>query len=87
MLIFKNLNKVPNIGILVTGDVVGLFTSIPLNKGPEILKKQFESFDEKSIPRKIWLKQLNLFSKVITLGRIHESKISCRAFGTKFAPL
>ena len=47
----KNLNKAPDIGIMVTGNIVGLFTNIPNNEGPEILKKLLDSFDEKSIPR------------------------------------
>ena len=43
----KNLNKVPAIVIIVTPNTVGLITSISHNEGPKILKKQFDSFDEK----------------------------------------
>ena len=42
-----NLNKVPGIVIIVTPNALGLITSISQNEGPKILKKQFDSFDEK----------------------------------------
>ena len=50
LLKLKNLKKVPDNAIIVTADVVGLYPSIPLNKGLEVLKKQLDNFHEKSIP-------------------------------------
>ena len=50
----KNLKKVPDNAILVTADVVGLFSRIPQNDGLEVLKKQLDNFHQKSIPTK-WL--------------------------------
>ena len=41
--------KIPDNAILVTAVVAGLHAGIPLNDGPEILKKQLDSFDEKQI--------------------------------------
>ena len=46
----KNLNKVPDNAILVTGYVVGLYPSNPHNEGLEVLKKVLDNFYEKLIP-------------------------------------
>ena len=46
----KNLKKVPDNVILVTAGVVGLYPSIPHNKGLEVLNKQLDNFYKKWIP-------------------------------------
>ena len=43
------MNKVADIAVLVTADVVGHYPSILHSKDPEIPKEQLDSFDEKSI--------------------------------------
>ena len=42
----KNLGKIPENVFLVTTDVVGLYPSIP----HDVLRKQLNAFDNKSIP-------------------------------------
>ena len=46
----KDLGKIPENAFLVTADVVGLYPSIPHDEGLEVLRKQFNAFDNKSIP-------------------------------------
>ena len=88
LLKLKNLNKVPDIGIMVTGNIAGLFTNIPHNKDPEILKKQLDSFDEKSIPRKDWVKMTEsvLKNNYFEFNSNVKHQLSGTAIGTKFAP-
>ena len=45
----KNLGKIPENAFLVTADVVGLYPSIPHDEGLEVLRKQLNAFDNKSI--------------------------------------
>ena len=46
----RNLGKVKENAFLLTADVVGLYPSIPYNEGLEVLRKQFNAFDNKFIP-------------------------------------
>ena len=46
----KNLGKITENAFLVTADVVVLYPSIPLNEGLEVLRKQLNAFDNKSVP-------------------------------------
>ena len=45
----KNLGKIPENASPVTADVVGLYPSIPHDEGLEVLRKQLNAFDNKSI--------------------------------------
>ena len=49
--------------IIVTPNALGLITSISHNEGPKILKKQFDSFDEKWIPSKDFVKMIEFVLK------------------------
>ena len=46
----KNLGKILENEFLVTADVVELYPSIPHDEGLEVLRKQLNAFDNKSIP-------------------------------------
>ena len=46
----RNLGKIPENAFLVTADVIGLYPSIPHDEGLDVLRKQFNAFDNKSIP-------------------------------------
>ena len=59
----KNLKKVPNNAILVSGNVVELYPSIVHNEGLEVLKKHLHNFPEKSIPTANLFKMAEFFLK------------------------
>ena len=62
LLKLKSLNKVSDNAILVTANVVGDYPSIPHNKGIEVLKKELDNFDKKSIYTEYSVKMAKLFS-------------------------
>ena len=84
----KNLNKAPDIGMIVTADVFGLLTNIPHNKGPEILKKRLDSSEEKPITSKDLVKMTELVFKnnYFEFNSNVKHQTSGIAIGTKFVP-
>ena len=74
----KNLGKIPENAFLVTAVVVGLYPSIPHDEGLEVLRKQLNAFDNKSIPTEDLVKMLNLFSRTIILNLIQLLNIKFR---------
>ena len=55
------LGKLPENAILVTTDIVGLYTSIPHVDGLEALSAKLEEREDKSIPTEDLLQMLDLF--------------------------
>ena len=84
----KILKKVPDNAILVTADIVGLYSSIPHNEGLEVLKKQLDNFYEKSIPTEDLVKMAEFVLKnnYFEFDSNVKHQISGTAIGTKFAP-
>ena len=84
----KNLGKIPENAFLVTADVVGLYPSIPQDEGLEVLRKQLNAFDNKSVPTEDLVKMAEFVLK----NNYFEFNSSCKhqilgtAIGTKFAP-
>ena len=73
----KNLGKIPENAFLVTDDVVGLYTSIPHDEGLEVLRKQLNAFDNKSIPNE-HLEKMAEFVLTIILNLIKLLNIKFR---------
>ena len=46
----KRVGEIPKGAILVTVDVVGLYSSIPHDRGLEVLRKQYSKFKDKIVP-------------------------------------
>ena len=85
----KNLGKIPENAFLVTADVVGLYLSIPHDKGLEVLSKQFNTFDNRSIPTEdlVEMAEFALKNNHFEFNSTVKHQISGTAIGTKFAPL
>ena len=66
----NGLKKVPDSAILVTADVFELYPSIPHDKGLEVLKKQLDYFDDKSIPTEDLVKIAEFVLKITILSLI-----------------
>ena len=84
----KNLSKIPENAFLVTADVVGLHPSIPHDEGLEVLRKQLNTFDNKSIPTEDLVKMAEFVLKnnYFEFNSTVKHQISETAIGTKFAP-
>ena len=84
----KNLRKIPENAFLVTADIVGLYLSIPHDEGLEVLRKQLNVFDNKSIPTEDLVKMAEFVLKnnYFEFNSSCKHQISGTAFGTKFAP-
>ena len=84
----KNLGKIPENAFLVTADVVGLYPSIPHDEGLEVLRKQLNAFDNKSIPTEDLVKMAEFVLKnnYFEFNSTFKHQISGTAIGTKFAP-
>ena len=84
----KNLGKIPENAFLVTADVVGLYPSIPHDEGLEVLRKQLNAFDNKSIPTEDLVKMAEFVLKnnYFEFNSTVKHQISGTAIGTKFAP-
>ena len=73
--------------ILVTADVVGLYPSIPHDDRLEVLRKQLNAFDNKSIPTEDLVKMAEFVLKnnYSEFSSSFKHQISGTAIGTKFA--
>ena len=82
------MKKVPDNAILVLGDTVRLCHSIPHNKRLDVLKKQLDDFDEKSLPTKNLVKmaEFNLKNNYFEVNSNLKHQISGTAIAAKFAP-
>ena len=83
----KNINTLPENTMLVTADVVGLYTSIPHEAGISALKKALENRLVKKIPTENLIKMAELVLKnnLFEFNNVFQ-QISGTAIGTKFAP-
>ena len=94
LLQLKNLGKIPENAFLNTADVVGLYPSIPHDEGLEVLRKQLNAFDDKSIHTEDLVKMPEFVFKNndfesklnLSLNSCFKCQISETAIGTKFAP-
>ena len=84
----RNLGKIPENVLLVTADVVGLYPSIPHDEDLEVLRKQLNAFDNKTIPTKDLVKMADFVLKnnYFEFNSSFKYQISGTAIGTKFAP-
>ena len=90
----KNLGKIPENAFLVTADIVGLYPSIPHDEGLEVLRKQLNAFDDKSIHTEDLMKKAEFvlknndfeFKLNLNLNSSFKRQISGTTIGTKFAP-
>ena len=85
----KNLRKIPENVFLVTADVVGLYPGIPYDEGLQVLRKQLNTFDNKSIPTKHLVKMAEFVLKnnYLEINSTVKHQISGTAIGTKCPPL
>ena len=74
--------------MLVTADVVGLYPSIPHDKGLKILRNQYDKFIDKavSIEDIIKMAKFVLKNNLFEFNSKFYKQISGKAIGTKFAP-
>ena len=82
-----NLEEIPEKTILVTIDVVSLYTNIPHEDGIEATRKAFDSREDKQLPTEILIKLLELVLKRTTFkfnGKHYEQKQGT-TMGTKMA--
>ena len=72
----------------ITADVVGLYPSNPHDEGLEVLRKQLNAFDNKSIPTEDLVKMAEFVLKnnYFEFNSSFKHQISGTAIGTKFAP-
>ena len=86
----KNLGKITENALLVTADIVGLHTRITHDEGLEVLRlrKQFNAFDNKSIPTEDLEKMTEfvLNNNYFEFNLNVKHQISGTATGNKFAP-
>ena len=84
----KNLEKIPENAFLVTADVAGLYPSIPHDEGLEVLRKQLNALNNKSISTEDLVKMAEfvLKSNYFEFNSSFKHQISGTAIGTKFAP-
>ena len=84
----KAAGEVPKGAILVTADVVRLYSSIPHSEGLDILKKQYENYPNK----KASTEDIGKMADFVLKNNLFEfdskfyKQISGTAIGTKFAP-
>ena len=84
----KHLGKVPSNVILVTGDVVSLYPSIPHERGLEAMYEKLEERVEKKIPSSnlVNMAVFVLENSYFEFDSKVKKQISGTATGTKFAP-
>ena len=84
----QHLGKIPENSLLDTADVVGLYPSIPHDEGLDVLSKQFNTFDNKSIPTEDLVKMIEFVLKnnYFEFNSTVKHQISGAAIGTNFAP-
>ena len=84
----KRIGKVPEGSILVTGDVIGLYLSIPHKEGILALKSKSEGQTSSKIPTNDLVKLTEFVLKNIFFESNSKIKqqISGTVVGTKFAP-
>ena len=84
----KELEKVPSNAILVTVDVVGLYSSIPHDAGLKALHEKLEGRNDKSIPTAdlVNMADFVLKNNYFEFDSCIKQQISGTAIGTKFAP-
>ena len=84
----KNIDHIPQDAIMVTADVVGLYTSIPHDAGLEALRKAFDNRENKKISTDDFTKMTEFVLKNNYFefnGKV-KTQIWRTAIGTKFAP-
>ena len=69
----KRVEGIPKGAILVTADVVGLYPSILHDGGLEILRKQYDKFNDKMVPTEDIIKMADFVFKIIFLNLIVNS--------------
>ena len=69
----KRVEGIPKGEILVTADVVGLYPSILHDGGLEILRKQYDKFNDKMVPTEDIIKMADFVFKIIFLNLIVNS--------------
>ena len=84
----KNMRSVPDNAMLVTADVVGLYSSIPHSAGLNSSKKAFENRVNKQIPTNdlVNMAKFVLSNNYFEFSKKVFQQISGTAIGTKFAP-
>ena len=84
----KAAGEAPKGAILVTGDVLGLYPSIPHSEGLDSLKKQYENYPSKKTSTEDIRKMANFILKnnLFEFDSKFYKQISGTAIGTKFAP-
>ena len=84
----KNLKNIPSNSILVTADVVGLYSSIPHELGLNAIKKALENRESKSVSTSDVLKMLGfvLENNYFEFNGNVKQQLSSTAIGTKCAP-
>ena len=84
----KNPRKIPENAFLVTADAVGLYLSIPHDEGLEVLRKQLNAFNNKSISTEdpVKMAEFVLKNNYFEFNSTVKHQISGTAIGTKFAP-
>ena len=84
----KNLGKIAENAFLVAVGVVGLYRSILHDKGLEVLRKQLNAFDNKSISTEDLVQMAGFVLKknYFEFNSSVKHQISGTAIGTKFAP-
>ena len=83
----KRVEEIPKRAIPVTADVVGLYPSIPHDRGLEALKKQYDKFkDKKVLTEDIKMADFVLKNNIFEFDCKFCQQISGTAIWTKFAP-
>ena len=59
----KRVGEIPKGTIVVTADVVGLYSSIPHDGGLEVLRKQYDKFKDKIVPTEDIIKMADFVLK------------------------
>ena len=84
----KHLKNIPDNALLVTSDIVGLYSSIPHESGLRELKEVLERREEKKISTEDLVKMAAfvLRNNYFEFNGQAKHQISGTAIGTKFAP-
>ena len=82
----KRVGEIPKGAILVTVDVVGLYSSIPHDRGLEVLRKQYNKFKDKIVPTEDIIKMADFVPKnnPFEFDCKFYQQISGTTIGTKF---
>ena len=84
----KRVEEIPKGAILVTAEVVELYPSIPHDGDLEVLRKQYDKFENKIVPTENIIKMADFVIKynLFEFDCKFYQQISGTAIGTKFAP-